>query len=133
MAKNATGDQPINPAQAVLALAIIVFGIFGSMTIWAELPKGETWQYWVAGVSGVFVLVFSVIVFLQSRRKDLCPDLLAALPISPYECEGVLLVPVFSPLPIRPGGTVRQIRVPPPSHCVLMARLPSSLLPPGAA
>jgi hypothetical protein len=108
MAKNAAGDKPIGAAQGVLALAIIVFGLFGSMTLWAELPKGETWQYWVAGISGALVLIFGVIVFLQSRRKDLCPDLLAALPVSPYECEGVLLVPVFSPLPIRPGGTVRH-------------------------
>jgi hypothetical protein len=104
----AAGEQPINPAQAVLALAIIVFGIFGSMTIWAEMPKGETWQYWIAGISGALVLIFGVIVFLQSRRKDKCPDLLAALPIPPYECEGVLLVPVFSPVPARPGGTLRH-------------------------
>jgi hypothetical protein len=104
----AAGEQPVNAAQAVLGFAIIVFGLFGTLTIWAEMPRGEKWQYWVAGISGAFVLVFSVIVFLQSRRKDKCPDLLAALPIAPYECEGVLLVAVFSPLPPRPGGTLRH-------------------------
>jgi hypothetical protein len=86
----------------------MAFILFGAMAFSAETPHGETWQAWVTDISGVAFALSAWASYRKSRRKNLYPDLLATVPIAPYECAGVLLVPVFSPTPVRPEGRLRH-------------------------
>ena len=101
-------NKPIGVIEVLVALSCFVFFIPAALFLRGEQPPpGESWQYWMVGISGTILVGGSILLILRKRRKDKLRDWFCDWSVAPFECAGVHLIPIISPPLLRPGGVAR--------------------------